>query len=179
MLPKDTKIDITDFNLGPSFIQKDHRLIISDPAYDMIEYDSKIYEILNAGKTINHVWQSYYQMEDGFLSNLVLILNDDKLVKKDLDYKFRCELGIDTAMIGIYDSDSYRNDSLVKNLPRVDYLRSDDDGELWRAHCCHVLRKSTISYVPNGILVDTGGDGTANLYTAKHDSKLSGIYINF
>ena len=93
-------------------------------------------------------------------------------------------IGVDSGQCGIFDMESYRNDSIVDEIITPDsnfHIVFEGEGEKWYEKMCKfTLADQQWGSYNTGVVSSSGfGDGSYRLLVAKHKGKIVGIAIDY
>ena len=160
-----------------SFTVSSNKLVISDPCYPL---DIWCQGILNNVK--NGKWEGYVEYQDnGKMCKSVIACHSDNKINKWARKHFSvCDftVAVDSGQAGIFDFDSYKNDSVATNpLPT-----SICTEEKWYSNCCDAtLSQERAGIVREGVVASSGyGDGSYLAYIDQaEDGKIVAVEIAF
>lgn len=91
-------------------------------------------------------------------------------------------IGVDSGQAGIFDMDSYRNDSVFEGQESGFYkMHSPKDGDHWYGFMCErTLNDEMWGTYDRGVVSSTGyGDGSYELRVTTHKGKITGMMIDY
>ncbi len=107
-------------------------------------------------------------------------------VEDDLSWRTvtAADIGVDSGQCGIFDMESYRNDSIADEItaPKMDFmLPCEGEGDKWYEKMCRLtLSSQQWGSYNTGVVSSSGyGDGSYRLLVAKHNGKIVGIAIDY
>jgi hypothetical protein len=94
------------------------------------------------------------------------------------------DIGVDSGKCGIFDMESYRNDSIAEEITTPDsnfHIVFDGEGEKWYEKMCKfTLGDQQWGSYNTGVVSSSGiGDGSYRLLVAKHKGRVVGIAIDY
>lgn len=89
-------------------------------------------------------------------------------------------IGVDSGQAGVFDANSFRNDTVVKNTKRI-YEKTICGDELWYSICCdRTCSKKGYGYIPGGFVTTSGyGDGGYGVEIYKKNGEAVAVEITF
>lgn len=157
------------------------KVLITDPCYDKdCVYQAKL-DNVKCGAWFARV---VIQEEDRVSRLVAMHQNYQKprgLTWKNVSY----DIGVDSGMAGMFDTNVYRDDSLVKETPRFisenGFIPWKDSGDVWFAMCADAVHYSNNSggVLTGGCVSGTGyGDGVYKAEALRNgDGEVVGIRI--
>lgn len=92
-------------------------------------------------------------------------------------------IGVDSGQVGIFDKESYRNDSLIKGTTGHKFATLDGPaGDRWYSACCDItLSRMHAGILEGGVVSESGyGDGSYNCYIKKNkDGEIIAVKLVF
>jgi hypothetical protein len=186
---------MSDFKYLGSFIQKTHKIVVSDPCNQPYS-KSKKGDLLNV--SVNNVktgkWHTWLLFDDRILANKELIaiseiISDDNKYPNNLQWKKHNDtISVDSGQAGIYDFGYYRDDTNIINYEIFNFGKINNEilsesGGKWYGMNCHITcnLKYSAGIIPNGVVSKSGfGDGSYDLFTILSKSnEIIGIKIVF
>lgn len=158
-------------------------VIVADPVYEMND-------LLDMTITLRHVLPGTYNVhvKQKEKRNSMLTVIHSAFINKPLVWKkHKSKVDVDSGQAGIFDKKSYRNDDTVRHIVwikkkapwRVD---ENENGDLWYGKMSDMTlhTKDRWGTYESGVVSSSGfGDGAYDLYTAKVNQKIIGIFIDF
>lgn len=168
-------------------------VMVSDPCYTVPTWcQIKVNNVLpgtyitNAVRTDAGDWGNR-------ISYLAAVHEDYK--RQDLNWiRHQGVVGVDSGQAGIFDMETYRNDSIVSsiglgdgdisffNQPPFDKMNPDEEsGVVWyKSMCSRTLGEKQWGSYDHGVVSSSGiGDGSYNLYVARVKRKIVAFVIDF
>lgn len=131
------------------------------------------------GKYIVFVY--IYEDEKLGKRNSTLVVYHEEYVNARKYWYYAGSIGVDSGQAGIFDYDSFRNDSLVNTETKFK-LSDKEEGDLWYELCCDktLYTEEGAGIVPYGAVSRSGiGDGMYDVFTMKENKEIVGIKIEF
>lgn len=132
----------------------------------------------------------------GVRQSMLMAIREDFVGKRLKWEAHPGEVGVDSGQAGIFSYSSYRNDSIVDEIPLGDGdisffgtspwkdmvdPRGEDAGEKWYRHICsYTLGEKGWGSYDRGVVSRSGiGDGSYQLFVAKHYGRIIAMCIDF
>jgi len=170
-------------------------VVVSDPCYEIPTWcQAQVEGVLpgvyntTARKTETDGWGNR-------ISYLTAIHEDYVNDISKLKWKrYPVEIGVDSGQAGIFDMETYRNDSIASSIglgdgdisffsqePWNTMNPDEESGAVWyKAMCSRTLGKKSWGTYEQGVVTSSGlGDGSYDLYVAKEKDKIVGFIIDF
>jgi hypothetical protein len=160
----------------PIFNVKSGKIRISDPCYDK---DDLLGGIIIPAK--NGEWVASAEVKNTSWDERVISLTAEFNGPFLRLHREEESISVDSGQAGIFDLNSYKNDSCVKDVERVHNQTICED-EPWYSICCdRTLSKFQWGVIPNGVVSSSGyGDGTYEVsYFVDKDGNAVRIEIDF
>lgn len=170
-------VPIGDFKLGS-------KVMVSDPSYEVGIWCQSKLENVKPGEYIGFA-EMIHDADWGVRVSKLYALNKDFMKLEFWDWELSGnEIGVDSGQAGIFDLESYRNDSVqIENVPEnkiMDSMKSDEKGDEWYRNLTKITLDEDFAIYSGGIASRSGiGDGGYSLFTAYEDGEVVGICIDF
>lgn len=172
-------IELGTFNVSSG------KVLIADPCYDLeTPYRSHLKNV-RCGPWFARVALKEDNHGDEWVSRLVA-MHKDYIKPRGLTWKnVSYDIGVDSGLAGMFDTNVFRDDSLVKDTPKFmtehGYIPWKESGELWYAMCCDAVyySENKAGVVTGGCVSSTGyGDGVYKADALRNgDGEVVGIRI--
>jgi hypothetical protein len=161
-------------------------VMVSDPCYSVPTWcQHKLKDVL-PGEYQTTAFKSDNTGGWGMRCAALVAVHNDYL-EDDLSWRTvtTAMIGVDSGQCGIFDMESYRNDSIVDEIttPDVDFFLGygDSEGDKWYEKMCKfTLCDDQWGSYNTGVVSSSGcGDGSYRLLVAKHKGKIVGIALDY
>ena len=170
-------------------------VMVSDPCYSEPTWCQIKVKNVKPGN-----YRAFHKEHDcgdwGVRSSMIMVVHEDHMEDVLRWKKHPGEVGVDSGQAGIFSYSSYRNDSIVDEIPLGDGdisffgtspwkdmvdTREEEAGEKWYRHICsYTLGEKGWGLYDRGVVSRSGiGDGSYKLYVAKHYGRIIGMCIDF
>lgn len=139
----------------PIFTVNSGKIRISDPCYDK---DDVFGGMVISAK--NGDWVGTADMEQTGWGERVVRLTAEHRDHSKFSESVRQRIMVDSGQVGVFDLESYKDDSLVRNVKRI-HKETICEDEPWYSICCdRTLSEYQWGVIPNGVVSTSGyGDG--------------------
>lgn len=152
---------------------------VSDPCYDQAEL---VIRKLLPGNYIPFANEESFGVWGERISALVCV--HESFAEKEFKWEDIACIGVDSGQAGIFDLKTYKNDESVSDKEAYDFgerYRPQDKGDRWyRVLCKMTISDESCGTYDKGVVCSSGiGDGSYDVYVAKHGKHIVGIHIDF
>jgi hypothetical protein len=175
MSKKKNKNNTEMIQLG-SFECTSGKFVVSDPCYTLGTWCQGILENVKKG-----TWNAAILVsdEDDFGKRVSrLYAKHDSLNTEFPDLEpcwSECnfDVGVDSGQVGIYEYETYRNDSVIDFVPRNTIYTDRSPGHRWMAANCGQTIGKFAGTIPGGVVSQSGyGDGVYSAFVVKDNSSM-------
>jgi len=160
-------------------------VMVSDPCYSVPTWcQHKLTDVL-PGEYLTTAFKSDDTGGWGMRCAALVAVHKDYL-EDELSWRTvtTADIGVDSGQCGIFDMESYRNDSIAEEITTPDsnfHIVFDGEGEKWYEKMCKfTLGDQQWGSYNTGVVSSSGcGDGSYRLLVAKHKGKVIGIAIDY
>jgi hypothetical protein len=160
-------------------------VMVSDPCYSVPTWcQHKLTDVL-PGEYSSTAFKSDDTDGWGMRCAALVAVHSDYL-NDELSWRtvYAATIGVDSGQCGIFDMESYRNDSIANEItaPDMDFmLPCDGEGDKWYEKMCRLtLADEQWGSYNTGVVSSSGcGDGSYRLLVGKHKGKIVGIAIDY
>lgn len=171
-------------------IKLGNKVVVSDPCYSLGTWCQKVLENVKPGEYNVYVKKISSWGERNALLAVVHKDYSNKRIHLNWELWESVNLCVDSGQLGIFDFDTFRNDSLFNTPSKIfsdrDFHLPETSGNNWYGHMCdRTIDNERFGTYDNGVVSSSGfGDGSYPLYTAEITStddkqEIVGIFVEF
>lgn len=167
-------------------IKLSNEVIVSDPCYDVPTWCQIIVSDVLPGEYVSEITRIDLDGWGNRVSTLSCVHKD--YIERQLELSWvehSGTIGVDSGQAGIFSMESYRKDKYVEDLPKYNFgdmfPSTNEEGEQWYGHCCHLtLGDESWGVYDEGVVSSSGvGDGSYPLFVLMDGEKTVGFLIDF
>lgn len=167
-------------------IKLSNEVIVSDPCYEVPTWCQIIVRDVLPGEYVSEITRVDLDGWGNRVSTLSCVHKD--YIERQLELSWvehSGTIGVDSGQAGIFSMESYRKDKYVEDLPKYDFggmfPLTNEEGEQWYGHCCHLtLGNESWGVYDEGVVSESGvGDGSYPLFVLMDGEKTVGFLIDF